>query len=160
MTTMSLTATAEKTTTKEDKPVPLPQLPDSGTTWRRDSDSTTNHHQMSFPGPTSITILSTLTGWNIGGDWRSPPNPTQVAPSTASGTLMIRVPAQVPLPRKMGMVTFLDPNQYFQAQVPETRESEDSNVKKINPMEALHMLEDNIWDHPSPTHASRSKCTK
>jgi hypothetical protein len=47
---------------------------------------------------------------------------------------MIQVLVQVPLPRKMGMVTFLDPNQYFQVQVPETRESEDSDVEEIDPM--------------------------
>jgi hypothetical protein len=47
------------------------------------------------------------------------------------------------------MVMFLDPNQYFQVQVPETRESEDSDMEEINLMDALHMLEDNIWD-PSP----------
>jgi hypothetical protein len=69
---------------------------------------------------------------------------------------MIRVPVQVPLPRKAGMVTFLDPNQYFQAQVPETRESEDSDVEEINPMDALHALEDNIWD-PSPLTNLRLK---
>jgi hypothetical protein len=47
------------------------------------------------------------------------------------------------------MVTFLDPNQYFQVQVLETRESEDSDMEEINPMDTLHALEDNIWD-PSP----------
>jgi hypothetical protein len=111
---------------------------------------------MLFLGPTSVTILSTPTGQNIGRDWRSPPNPTQVAPSTASGTPMIRVLVQVPLPRKTGMVTFLDPNQYFQVQVLETRESEDSNMEKIDLMDALHTLEDNIWD-PSPLTNLRLK---
>jgi hypothetical protein len=47
------------------------------------------------------------------------------------------------------MVTFLDPNQYFQVQVPETRESEDSDMEEIDLMDTLHTLEDNIWN-PSP----------
>jgi hypothetical protein len=54
------------------------------------------------------------------------------------------------------MVTFLDPNQYFQVQVPEMRESEDSDVEEIDPMDALHALEDNIWD-PSPLTNPRLK---
>jgi hypothetical protein len=49
----------------------------------------------------------------------------------------------------MGMAMFLNPNQYFQAQVLEMRESEDSYMEEIDLMEALHVLEDNIWD-PSP----------
>jgi hypothetical protein len=41
-------------------------------------------------------------------------------------------------------------------QVPETRESEDSDVEEIDPMDALHALEDNIWD-PSPLTNLRLK---
>ena len=147
---MSLTATAEKTATAGDKPVPLPQLPEQGTTGKRDNDSPASRRWMSFPGLVFGNLLATPTGRNIGGDWRSPPNQTQATPSIAPSTPMIRVPTQAPLPRKAGTVTFLDQGQHFQAQVPEKEDgSEDSEVEDVDPMEAIHALEDNIWD-PSP----------
>ncbi|KAF8229498.1 hypothetical protein L208DRAFT_1378907 [Tricholoma matsutake] len=159
---MSLTATAEKTATAGDNPIPLPQyiwpqLPEQGTMGRRDNDSPASCHQMLFPGLAFGNLVSTPMGWNISGDWRSPPNPTQAMPSIVPSTPMIQVPTQVPLPTKAGMVTFLDQGQYFHVQVPEredrivnvTGESKDSDVEEVDPMEALHALEDNIWD-PSP----------
>ena len=157
--TSTMTTTITLTAIAGDKPVPFPQhiwpqLPEQGTTGRKDNDSSASHHQMSFLGLTFGNLVSTPMGQNTSGDWRFPPNPTQTMLLIAPSTPMIQVPTQVPLSRKAGMVTFLDQGQYFQVQVPEredrvvdvTGQSKDSDVEEVDPMEALHVLEDNIWD--------------